>query len=552
MAKEWFEQLIEQFSEEELDLWKRENQITAELATHYPAIYKKRFSADPGLGYDFLNREMNGREPSFGYSVFAQILAETPHNVVITTNFDNLIEVSLYTFTGVQPLVCGHESLARFARASLNRPVIAKIHRDLLLEPKNSTEEIETLATEWNQPLLELCRDRIVIAIGYGGNDGSLMNFLFEMEKPRNLLWCILKNDQPSGHVTRLLEKHDGKLVEIDGFDELMFDILAALGLKLLDVSMEENAKRRAAAYREQVKRIQEKGLKSIDPERKEAAKELSQKTENWWNYELRARAAADHSEKQKIYEEGLKKFPASAELIGNYANLFMQTGDYDKAEAYYKKSLALDPSIAEINGNYAVFLKDVRRKYDDAEKYFKKALELFPNDAVNNSNYAILLSEILKRYNEAEKHYKKALELDSNSVNNSNYANFLWAVRKNYEDAEKHYKKALALDPDNELNNGNYAGLLLAQGRKEEATPYLNKAFDKCRYESYMLELWFYRYAHYPEYREAALQKLNKLIEGGVRSPGWSFDDNISRAEKEGHPDIARLKKIASVITEN
>ena len=34
---------------------------------------------------------MTDKEPSFGYSVLAQILAGTRHNVVITTNFDNLV-----------------------------------------------------------------------------------------------------------------------------------------------------------------------------------------------------------------------------------------------------------------------------------------------------------------------------------------------------------------------------------------------------------------------------------------------------------------------------
>ena len=111
----------------------------------------------------------------------------------------------------------------------------------------------------------------------------------------------------------------------------------------------------------------------------------------------------------------------------------------------YYRKALELDPNHANINGNYAIFLQTIRKDYDQAEIYYRKALELDPNDANINGNYALFLNNIRKDYDQAEIYYRKALELDPNHTN----------------------------------NNGNYAGFLLAQGKQESASPYLEKALQ-------------------------------------------------------------------------
>ena len=108
-----------------------------------------------------------------------------------------------------------------------------------------------------------------------------------------------------------------------------------------------------------------------------------------------------------------------------------------------------------------------------------------------------------------------------------------------------------MELDPNNANTNGNYAGFLLAQGKKATATPYLDKGYENCEINSILIELWFYRYAHYLEYLEEAHKKLMELIEQGIRSPHWSFDDNIAQAEKDGHPNVEDLKRLAKIITE-
>lgn len=80
-------------------------------AHFYPWVYWRRYRKFREEGYAFLENAMETAEPSYGYSVLAQIMANTRHKVAITTNFDNLVADALAIYTRALPLVCGHESL---------------------------------------------------------------------------------------------------------------------------------------------------------------------------------------------------------------------------------------------------------------------------------------------------------------------------------------------------------------------------------------------------------------------------------------------------------
>ncbi len=106
-----------------------------------PRFTRNVLNCDPKEGFYFLERIMENAEPSCGYSVLVQVLSGTRHNVAITTNFDSMIEDAMHTYTRKKPLVCGHESLTGFVAPIITRPLIAKIHRDLLYAPKSSTAD---------------------------------------------------------------------------------------------------------------------------------------------------------------------------------------------------------------------------------------------------------------------------------------------------------------------------------------------------------------------------------------------------------------------------
>lgn len=347
-----------------------------DAASHYATIFERRFAGDYTSGYAALEDAMEDAAPSVGYSILAKILDETHHRVVVTTNFDNLVADAMAIHASRSPLIVGHEALAGFARPQLRRPLVAKIHRDLHLAPKNDREGVNTLGQGWGNSLSQLFQYSTPLVLGYGGNDGSLMGFLDDLPAghiPGRLFWCY-RDEPPAQNVLATIAKHSGVIVKISGFDEFMQElvkqVLPEFKLGQLVRDIDQLAKERKEKYREAIKK----------------------NPDSWWVVELAAQAETDMDKREAIYREGLKKFPQSAELAGNFANFLAdQRHDYDEAERYYRKALELDPSHAAHTGNFANFLASQRHDYDKAEHYYRKALELGPNDPYALANFAHL-----------------------------------------------------------------------------------------------------------------------------------------------------------------
>ncbi|MDC0933311.1 tetratricopeptide repeat protein [Arcobacteraceae bacterium] len=552
-AKKWHKEISEDLSEKLLKEWEKTipDFDKDNLAQSYTKIFAKRFEVDYQAGYEELQREMDNAEPSIGYSFLAQVLDETPNKFIITTNFDTMVEDALFGLKKSKPLVLGHELLSKYINpVSPSRPTIVKIHRDFLFDPYNDDKHIKELDKQWEESLTPVLNENAMIVIGYGGNDDSLMNYLKEIKNRKPIYWCYRgdKNNLSSKIKDVLTEKDF--IIQIKGFDKLMLTINDKLGFEnIIDVDNISNSPivKNALDYANKYeKQLEDLTKEVLDKEEQTAIKKL---LPHWWEYQLLVNEEKDDNKKEKIYKDGLKVLSNSHELMGNYANLLQKLNRDDEAEIYYKKALELDPDNVNNNGNYANLLQILNRD-NESETYYKKALELDPNRANNNGNYASLLDK-LNKDNEAEIYYKKALELDpDNTNNNGNYANLLRKLNRDNE-SETYYKKALKINPNNPHLNGNYTQFLLIQSKKDETEQYIEKAFSNITNDNDLLiELWFYRFAHYSEYFEKAKKELNNLLKNSYKSIGWDFSRNIAQAKKEGHPDIKLLEEYADKIT--
>ncbi|HXU35751.1 MAG TPA: tetratricopeptide repeat protein [Blastocatellia bacterium] len=483
LVKQWLTELheLEDFGGLSLDQWATPENLSipgfelAHAASFYPWIYQRRFRDYKEQGYAFLENAMDHAEPSFGYSVLAQIMATTPHKVAVTTNFDNLIADALSIYTRTFPLVCGHESLTGYIRANLRRPLVAKIHRDLLLAPLSNPDEIAKLPSEWAAALAKIFDRFTPIVIGYGGNDGSLMGFLNTLASIEGgIFWCHRDGSDIDPTVHEVVEQHRGRLVPIAGFDELMLQLQEKLQLPFLLPGLRSLNDKRVADYQKQFEALTAALRKPAPspaaeearkPARKaaEAAVERLTNEKDWWAWQLKADTEPDLEKREAIFRAGLEDFPRSAELIGSFA-LFMETArkDYDEAERLYRKSLELDANNAVSVSNFAVFLEEVRKDHDEAERLHRKALELHPNETAYIGNLAVFLMDVREDYDAAELLYRRALELDPSHANNTgNFAELMYKVRKNYDEAERLYRKALELDPDDPVRLSNFAGFI-------------------------------------------------------------------------------------------
>ncbi|MBP1680932.1 MAG: hypothetical protein H6Q35_1271 [Proteobacteria bacterium] len=522
LAKKWYEEISKFLDKDQFIQWQEAEKIDKDnLASSYSPIYERRFQANPANGYAEIQKQLENKEPSIGYAFFAKILAETPHRFVITTNFDSLIEDALFIYTKTKPLVCGHESLASYINVHGSRPTIVKIHRDVLLDPISDCSGTNDLKEQWQKALKPLLSAFNLVVIGYGGNDGSLMNYLKDLKEDRKpIYWCVRDIYNINDDIKEAL-KDDDFFVKIDGFDELMVELSSAYNLKIEKDEIVKNAQIRMQKFDEELKKFGKEVKEKADKSGEEISQAIKEVLPSWFEYVLKAEREKDPIKQNEIYKIGIQQLPNSAELSNHYA-VFLKNicKDYDGAEKYYKRSLELNPDEAMYNNNYGAFLHYIRKDYDGAEKYYKRSLELNPDEAVYNGNYGTFLQSIYKEYDKAIKHHKKALEFKPDHIN----------------------------------ININFAQLLLILGMKEEAKIYLQKTENLLLniqgFDDAKIELWFYRLAHFSEYYEEAKKNIEQLLKEGVRSIGWDFSQNIEQAKREGNTHTKELQAYADEIT--
>ncbi len=162
-------------------------------AASYAAVMRQLFMS-PVERQREIERIVKGQDPGFGYAVLAKLMTQTDCgrncNLILTTNFDDLVADALYLYTQHKPLVIVHESLVGFVETGRMRPLVIKLHGDALLEPRNTEEETRSLDEKVRRVLADQLAKRGLIFLGYGGNDTGITSFVRELSA-ESLTWGI-------------------------------------------------------------------------------------------------------------------------------------------------------------------------------------------------------------------------------------------------------------------------------------------------------------------------------------------------------------------------
>ena len=587
---------VENWAAAEFDDYSHEN-----AALHYANVFARRHPA-PADRQREIEQICSGKQPGYGYATFAEILSHDKAgplcNTVLTTNFDDLIADALYLFgdRDKRPQVITHEALARYIRVRSPRPTVVKLHGDAMFDPQNLSEETHQIESNLASSLYQILQDSAIVFVGYGGNDKSICKFLDEFSQRRlsqPVFWIGTSN--PCDEMNTWLSQQSAALrVELDDFDRLMHILRGELQIGLVT---QDSWLKTHTAYMESFEKFEAENSSGTDADTKAAmvrGSEVAKSSlDSEWAYIIEANKLkkTDAEKADQLFRKGVEQFPAAAPLLGNYAVFLKNTGeDMDRAEEFYKRALDAEPEHANTLGSYANFLCGVREDMDRAEEVYKRALDAEPENAINLGNYADFLCGVRGNLERAEEFYKRALDVDpehantlgnyalflyddredfdraeefykraldvepENAITLGNYANFLCDVRKDFDRAEEFYKRALNAEPDHANTLGNYSKLLLGLGRKAEAESMFRKSksiaapLDE---KELIAELNMYQFIHLPDEASEALSALKQLIEEDVRTDGWDYSLNATRAETDGCPNIDLMSALISVLSE-
>lgn len=440
LVNQWDDELRERLLPDEYVSWRNEKGITdADRHEFYSEYHDKRYSASPMEGPAFFQNLMENKKPSCGHVILADLMRGNNANVVITTNFDHLIEDAIAYFGQHKPVVIGHEALAHLYNRSMRNPCVLKIHRDMMYDSASSVNDTGELNEKWRRVLDVVFRERHPVFLGYAGNDPSLMDFLlertklFETHEYCRPYWLLYKSDVLGGKARQFMKEACGILIRHEGFDDVMVQVGSVVGYKMpkQEAFMAEAEKRyvdvKTAIVRFELRRVKEHKGKKEDETDKAWRAIVEESGLHTPNNMIRGIDDRPYEEQREILDAVLAMFPEDAVLHEMYAGKAKKAQDFDVAEIHYKRALEAQPDYAVALGNYANFLADNLKQYDKAEEYYVKAMKAEPTRVNNMSNYALFLEEVRQAYDAAETYYKKALEIDPTSETlNAGYFSFL------------------------------------------------------------------------------------------------------------------------------
>lgn len=504
--------------------WKK-NKKAYLSSEYYFDLYTLRFYPQYNNGYRYLEKLMESAEPSLGYRILAKLITDkNKNNLVITTNFDSLTEDALFLYTDKKPLVVNHELLANYiADPSINRPIIAKIHRGLFFNPLNSRDDTNKLSKEWQEALSSVFQIFTPIVIGYGGGDHSLMDFLCdESVKMRKIYWCYLsKYGRPNKTIQDLILNKNGLFVEINGFDSFMADIGSKLYSTEITPSettniLQQRCNSRIEQYSKRWSELhsdsqQVKELKNLELDLEKKREESNKLT--YFDYFRRGNDCA----KKEQFPEAIEYFSKSIELndefvpaYNNRGNSYAKLKQYEEAIEDYTKAIELNPNYSAAYNNRGASYAQLK-EYEKAIEDNNKAVELNPNDYDTYNNRGVSYAN-LKQYEKAIEDYNKAIELNPNCLQAYNNRGNSYSYLKQYDKAIENYTKAIELNPnDSQIYNNrgcSYWGL----NQYDKAIENYNKAIELDANDSYAYTNRGNSYSNLKQY-DKAIEDYNKAI---------------------------------------
>jgi tetratricopeptide (TPR) repeat protein len=486
----------------------------------------------------------DGRFPAFGYAVLSGMVSLDGgvFNVVLTTNFDDLIADALYLFTTTRPLVIHHESLASYIRPTRTRPLIVKLHGDHRLSPQNTARETETIKNEIEAHVRTLLHDRGLIFMGYGGNDKGIQKMFEDLPLealPLGVFW--VGQSEPKGILRPWLESRNAIWVEKKDFDEYMLVLRDEFQIQHPDrARFDQVFEKYTETYKVLSARIE--SLPDTSPgvsALKEAVKRTDLSFPDWRAVSLEAQRVeyTDPDRAETTFNRGLEQFPQSNRLLADYAEFTRKIRrNLKRALELYERAIAINSTDRYIVSRFATFLYLFLRDNDRAESLYKRLIETDPKDSYALAWYATFLVDARNNRAEAKQFYQRALAADPGSTYALTQLGDLLEADGDLDRAEELLRRAATLAPSDPFVLAALANFLAYQRNDpEQGEMVFKRAVESGQNNSYALRCYAGFLASLRKDYDAAEEFFRRAIDADITDPGQmiSYAEFLSNIRK-------------------
>lgn len=197
-----------------------DKELPSNMANPYSYYFEKCFpnSLDRSK---FIKENFQNISPSYGYYCFANYLIKNSIKIVLTTNFDSLVEKAVKKLDENYDIAFVSDAITPTLN---NKLTVFKLHGDYNYDKlRNTEEELSTLSFKINS-LASSIQCKEIIVMGYSGMDNSIMQLLDDLSKKGiTIIWCILKEYHTKNEKIEALfmQNNDSGYCYISGFDDL-------------------------------------------------------------------------------------------------------------------------------------------------------------------------------------------------------------------------------------------------------------------------------------------------------------------------------------------
>jgi len=170
------------------------------------------------------------RRPTLAHYAVAQLVSDGIIKVIITTNFDRLMETALKE-RGIEPTIISHESDIEGAEPLVHaRCTVIKVHGDYLdTRIKNTPKELATYSDAMNTLLDRIFDWYGLLVVGWSGEwDIALRDAILRAPGRRYQLYWAARG-KPSSQAQSLIDNRRGKVIEITDADSFVTKLLDSI-----------------------------------------------------------------------------------------------------------------------------------------------------------------------------------------------------------------------------------------------------------------------------------------------------------------------------------